>query len=122
VGTNNAVVNELVCTMANAELKGLREAFERAYDGNLVDRIRSELSGEHEKLIVDLIVKGRKEAPVDAAEAATQAEELFQTIKNGSSMMGGLSDKAERRIIDIIRTASAAQCQAIKVGKKLILR
>ena len=69
-----------------------------------------------EKLVLSLLAKGRDETPVDEARASTQADELFNTIKNGGGMISGLKDAAEIKVSEIIRQASVAQCQAIKVA------
>jgi hypothetical protein len=48
LGCDKAAVNELYTTLSNAELLGMRRAYEGLTDSNLSDRLKSELSGEHE--------------------------------------------------------------------------
>jgi hypothetical protein len=115
VGCSTDLVNEVFCTASNAEIQGFKAIFEMRSDKGLVDRLRSELSGAHETLILDLLAKGRDEKPVDDSKAHGQADELFNVIKNGTGMLGGLSSTAEARVCEIIRQASVAQCQSIKV-------
>lgn len=112
MGCDTKVVNELFTTMTNADVQAVRQAYERHYDSNLVDRLKSELSGEHEKLIIRLLTSGRGVANVNVAQVAS---ELSETIKKGSSMMGGLSDKAEQRIIELLVSVPPSQTQDLKV-------
>jgi hypothetical protein len=45
-------------------------------------------------MILRILENGRGEAPVDAAAAVATAKLLHDTIKDGSSMMGGLKVRA----------------------------
>ena len=47
IGCSTDLVNEILCTASNAEIKGMKAAFEGKSDSGLVDRLRSELSGNH---------------------------------------------------------------------------
>jgi hypothetical protein len=67
-----------------------------------------------------LLLAGRDENPTpDLARARAQAAELFEAIKKGKSMLGGLSSDTEKKITDVLTNASPAQCRAIKVGRLL---
>jgi hypothetical protein len=114
IGCNEDLVNEVMCLASNAELRDLKAAFEGRSDKSLVDRLRSELKGNHETLILRLLTKGRGEGPADDAKARGQATELTNVIKSGSSMLGGLSNDAQVRVIDIVASCSVAQSQALK--------
>lgn len=114
IGCNEELVNEIMCLASNAELRELKASFEGRSDKSLVDRLRSELKGNHETLILRLLTKGRGEGPADEAKARGQATELTNVIKSGSSMLGGLSNDAQVRVIDIIAGCSVAQAQALK--------
>jgi hypothetical protein len=116
LGCSTDLINETFCTASNAEIQGMKKVFESKADSGLVDRLRSELSGSHETLILALLAKGRDEGPADEASASAQANDLFDTIKGGTGMLGGLNSAAETKVMDIIRQASVAQCQAIKVA------
>jgi hypothetical protein len=62
-----------------------------------------------------LLLAGRDENPTpDLARARAQATELFEAIKKGKSMLGGLSSDTEKKITDVLTNASPAQCRAIK--------
>ena len=37
-------------------------------------------------------------------------------LQEGSSMMGGVDNKTERRVIDILRKTSPQQCKLLQVG------
>ncbi len=74
------------------------------------------MSGEHQKLILKLLLAGRDENPVpDLVRARAQAAELFEAVKKGKTMLGGLSNDTEKKIIDVLTSSSPAQCRAIKV-------
>jgi hypothetical protein len=119
LGCNTKIVNELFTTMSNAQIQAMRQAYERHYDSNLVDRLKSELSGEHEKLILRILTSGRGVAPVNVAQVAA---ELSETIKKGSSMMGGLSDKAEQKVIELLVSVPPSQTQDLKVISYVLYR
>ena len=117
IGCNEALVNEVFCTATNADIQEMKRVYEAAGDSSLGDRLRSELKGIHETLILQLLLKGRDENIVaDEAKARGQAQELSNVIKQGGTMMGGLNSAAENRVVEIIRQASSVQCQAIKVN------
>jgi hypothetical protein len=91
----------------------MRKAFEAETDRNLTDNLRSELGGEHEKLILFLLERGRPDEPVNQAQSFQQAQALQQKFKNGSTMMGGLKDAAEEEISKYLAAMPSAQCQAV---------
>ena len=121
IGCDTAAVNELFTTLSNAEIQGLKRAYEGFTDSSLVDRLKSELSGEHEVLILKILENGRGEGAVDSVMAGDIAKQLQTIIKEGSGMLGGLSNKAERKIIDILVAQSPAQCREIDVRTLLYL-
>ncbi len=92
-------MNELFCLNTTQDITAMRTAFEQRGDKSLTDRLRSELSGEHEKLILKLLLSGRGAQPADAARARAQAEELSQIIKKGTGMMGGLKEAAAIQVL-----------------------
>lgn len=114
IGCNKSLVNEIFCTATTADIRSMRATFESAGDNNLADRLRSELGGEHEKLILFLLQNGRPDAPAHEGEADGQAEEIHQKIKKGSSMMGGLSNAAEEDISKYLASLSAQQMAVVK--------
>lgn len=114
IGCDKVVVNEIFCTSNSADIAELRKVFEQMTDSNLGDRLRSELGGEHEKLIIHLLQNGRPESPVDEALAEEQAKTLQQMIKSGGTMMGGLSNAAEESVSKYIASISPDQIQVVK--------
>lgn len=122
IGCDKSVLNELLTTLSNTEIQGMRQAYERSNDSSLLDRLKSELSGQHEELILLLLQRGRGEGPADPASAHATAKQIFDIIKSGSSMMGGLSNKAESQLIDILVQQSHAQCIeiAVSLSKRIV--
>ncbi len=114
IGCNKDLVNEIFCLSSTAEINAMKTSFEGRSDKSLADRLRSELSGEHEKLIIHLLTRGRGEGPANQAQAEAQAKDLQQVIKNGSGMIGGLKEAACIKVFEILCGASPDQCIAIK--------
>ena len=81
MSTDTKVINELFTTLSNSEIASMRRAYEASTDSNLYDKLQDKLSGQHEKLILDLLVKGRKEDPPDVDAAAEMAVKLKDLIK-----------------------------------------
>jgi hypothetical protein len=117
MGCNTELVNEIFCTLSTAEIQAMRQAFEQKSDRPLADRLRSELSGDHETLIIKLLTHGRDESMVNEVRAREQANELSSAIQKGKTMLGGLNSATEAKVIQMISDASWMQCQAIKVGR-----
>jgi hypothetical protein len=113
IGCDKKIVNEIFCSTTSQDIAELRQAFEREFDRSLSDNLRSELGGEHEKLILYLLQHGRPDAPVNDQMAVVQAQELQKKFKAGSTMMGGLKDSAEEEISKYLASMSSAQCQAV---------
>lgn len=117
LGCNSDLVSEIFCTISNREIQEMQQSFESSSDSRLGDRLRSELSGEHKRLILKLLLAGRDENPTpDPTKARAQADELYNAIKMGKTMLGGLSSECESKITDMLTDSSPAQCRAIKVG------
>lgn len=116
IGCNTELVNEMFATLTTSQINDMRVAYEMKSDRPLGDRLRSELSGEHESVVLRLLMNGRSDAPANEAKARETANLLSTTIREGKSMMGGLSSSAESKIGQIITDNSWMQCQAIKVG------
>ena len=76
----------------------MKTIWEHKHDSPLVDRLRSELSGEHERLMLYLLQHGRGEGGRDESFSAHKAEDLHRCIKHGKTMLGGLSGKAEKEV------------------------
>jgi hypothetical protein len=112
--TNTKIINELFTTLSNDAIIAMRKSYEASTDENLYDKLQSKLGGQHEKLILDLLQKGRSVDPPDAEAAAETAKYLKDLIKAGSSMMGGVDNKTERRVIDALRKSSPDHCTLVQ--------
>eukprot|EP00604_Paraphysomonas_vestita_P002730 CAMPEP_0174818444 /NCGR_PEP_ID=MMETSP1107-20130205/1112_1 /TAXON_ID=36770 /ORGANISM="Paraphysomonas vestita, Strain GFlagA" /LENGTH=757 /DNA_ID=CAMNT_0016030273 /DNA_START=360 /DNA_END=2633 /DNA_ORIENTATION=+ len=114
LGCDKTLINELICLSTKEEVFQMKTVYEKTYDNSLSDKLRGELSGEHEALIINLLLRGRGDAPVDPNLALEQAGRIHTTITSGSGMFGGLDDRAQRAIGAVLCEASPEQCQAIK--------
>ena len=94
----------------------MKKIWEQKHDTSLSDRLHSELSGQHEKLIIHLLGHGRGDGPRDEALAIRKSEEIHRQIKEGKTMLGGLSDKAEREIGRILASISPDQINDVKAA------
>jgi hypothetical protein len=100
MGCNTRVVNEVFCLASKEEIVQMKAFYEKSHPP-LSDKLRSELSGEHEALILNLLLRGRGNGPVNVPQAEQTATQLKEVIKKGSGMMGGLKDSAQRTVSDI---------------------
>jgi hypothetical protein len=98
IGCNHSLLNEIFCLSSSEELFAMKAVFEKRYDTKLSDRLRGELSGEHETLILHLLLHGRGSGSVDLAEATDAAKKIHQDILDGRAMAGGLKDSAKRHV------------------------
>lgn len=114
IGCNKTLLNNCFTQSTTEDLAEMQRVYENMNGKKLADVIRSELSGEHEKLILYLLKNGRPQDPGDASKAEEQKKTLKDMIKNGGSMLGGLKDKAEEEISKYIAAMSAKQCGEVK--------
>lgn len=98
LGSDKTLINELICLSTKEEVTQMKTFYEKTYDKSLSDKIRSELSGEHEALILTLLLRGRGDSPLDLNLANDQAERIRNLIQNGSGMFGGLDDRTQREV------------------------
>jgi annexin A13 len=98
LGCDKSLVNELICLSTKDEVFEMKEIYERTFDKSLSDKLRSELGGEHEALILTLLLRGRGVGPVDLDLANDQAERIHREVEEGSGMFGGLSDSCQRSV------------------------
>lgn len=98
LGCDKTLINELICLSTKEEVFQMKTVYEKTYDNSLSDKLRGELSGEHEALIINLLLRGRGDAPVDPNLALEQAGRIHTTITSGSGMFGGLDDRAQRAV------------------------
>lgn len=113
MGCNRDIVNEIFCLSSNEDLAAMRSHYEQKHDSNLADRLRKELSGSHEYLILLLLTSGRSEL---AGDAASHAQTMQEIISKGSGMLSGLKESAQQKIAELLCSLSPAQCVAMKGG------
>ena len=114
IGCNTDLVNEIFCTLNNREIQEMKEAYEKKTDKSLGDRLRSELSGEHQTLILKLLLAGRSEGLADDNKARQQADSLYNLTINGKTLFGSLSDNSIKQVIAILIESSPQQCYCIR--------
>ncbi|CAN0170141.1 unnamed protein product, partial [Phaeothamnion confervicola] len=77
VGCNSSVLIDLAMIKNNAEILAIKKQYEAHNNKSLLDRLKSELSGSFETLMVKLYLGERAEAAtVDEALATRQAKQL----------------------------------------------
>jgi annexin A13 len=113
LGCNKKLINELFCFSSTEDIQMMKEGFEGKKDKSLADKLRSKLMGEHESLIIYLLLNGRAEGPADESAAEEQAAELHKIFKNGAGMMG-FKESAKREVGEFLAKHSADQMEAIK--------
>jgi hypothetical protein len=117
LGCDKSILNEVFCLSSGKDLQEMRAETEGRKDFQLTDRLRKELSGNHEKLILHLLTSNRVlNTPADHARAAQQAEEINRIIKKGGGFISGLKDEAEWAVAEILAGCSVPQCDAIEAA------
>jgi hypothetical protein len=114
IGCTTDLVNEMFCTLNNREIEEMKLAYEKKTDKSLGDRLRSELSGEHQTLILKLLLGGRSEGAADDNKARMQADSLYNLTLNGKTLFGALSDNSIKQVISILVESSPQQCYCIR--------
>ena len=97
IGCDKTLVNEIFCCSTTEDIFVMKEIFERSHDRSLSDTLRKELTGEHEQLIISILINGRGDGPVDNNSAFSSATILKEAFKQ-RGMMGGLTDPAQRQV------------------------
>lgn len=87
----------------------MKKIWEQKNDSPLADRLRSELSGSHEDLMIYLLLNGRSAAARDESLSSHKADDIHRAVKNGKTMMGGLSSKAEMQVAQLIAQTGPEQ-------------
>ncbi|XP_015839106.1 annexin B9-like isoform X1 [Tribolium castaneum] len=79
LGTDETVLIEVMCTLTNAEIRTIREAYHRTYHNNLESDLKGDTSGHFRRLMVALCSAGRDESMVvDQAAAISEAQALYE--------------------------------------------
>ncbi|XP_008198279.1 annexin B9 isoform X2 [Tribolium castaneum] len=71
VGTDEDVLIETMCTLSNAEIRTIRDAYHRTYYQNLESDLKGDTSGHFRRLMVSLCSAGRDESMQTNPQAAT---------------------------------------------------
>ncbi|KMQ95593.1 annexin-b11-like isoform x1 protein [Lasius niger] len=79
LGTDEAVLIEVLCTMSNHEISIIKQAYEAMYGRTLEDDLISDTSGNFKRLMVSLCCANRDESfNVDQGAAMEDARQLLQ--------------------------------------------
>lgn len=121
LGTDEDVLFETLCTHSNAEIRAIRDTYQRMYRQSLEQSVRSEVSDHFKRLLTAILQANRDESgQVDQGKAANQAQALY---KAGEKKMG--TDEETFNVILV--TQNPGQLQAImaeyeKLSKKGLIK
>jgi hypothetical protein len=115
MGCDKELLNEILCLSSTQDIMALKQHFKNVNDASVADRIRAELGGEHETIIMHLLANGRDHSNVyDESKAMQQARHLKDIIENGSGMMGGMKDEAKVELVKYIISIPPTQIHAVR--------
>jgi len=120
IGTNEALLIEIICTRTAAHLEKIDKAYEKLFEKSLAKVVKSETSGDFERLLLScLSLKRPAEGKIDGKEAAKDAKYLYD---KGENKIG----TDEKAFIDVLTTRSFGQIAVIadeyeKISKKTLL-
>ncbi|GBM57915.1 Annexin A11 [Araneus ventricosus] len=77
LGTDEAVLVEILCTRTNQEIWSINEAYQRLFGKSLEEDIKSDTSGHFQRLMVSSCTGARSEDPADSDRAKQTAEALY---------------------------------------------
>jgi annexin A7/11 len=78
-GTDESTLIEILCTRSNADIKAIKEAYQKDHSRNLEEDVVSETSGNFRKLLVSVINANRDESQtVDEGKARQDAKDIFE--------------------------------------------
>ncbi|XP_076868252.1 annexin A1-like [Brachyhypopomus gauderio] len=114
LGTNEKVLNEILGTRSNQEIRLFKTAFKEAYGEELEHSIKGDTSGHYETALLALCKATRSEdRDMDEGLAKSDANALYQA---GEKRLGTVSSV----FIDILTSRSEAQlCKIFKQYEKL---
>ncbi|CAM9270110.1 unnamed protein product, partial [Chrysoparadoxa australica] len=109
-GTDEEVLIEIFATRSNEELAAMKDKWEGMKDDSLVDRLGSEVGGDHLQTLLLNILGGSREECTEADEdaAAEQAEKLYEA---GIGKTFGTDEEA---FVEVFSQANWVQMQSIK--------
>ncbi|XP_037775457.1 annexin-B12-like isoform X1 [Penaeus monodon] len=107
-GTDEKTIIDILCCRDPEEIDSLRGRYEYLYDEDLDEVVKSELSGDFQRLIRGLVAGGRDEEDnVDSANARKDAQDLYD------AGIGSNADTDEAEFIRILNTRSYGQLKEI---------
>ncbi|XP_006879527.1 PREDICTED: annexin A13 [Elephantulus edwardii] len=78
LGTDEAVLIEILCTRSNKEIVAIKEAYQRLFDRSLESDVKDDTSGSLRKILVALLQANRDEGnDVDKELAGQDAKDLY---------------------------------------------
>ncbi|XP_064458303.1 annexin-B12-like [Ornithodoros turicata] len=78
-GTDEDTLVEILCTRSNDDINRIKEAYKNKYDKDLEDALKSETTGDLERILVSVCSAARDEGmPLDLDQAAEDAQKLFE--------------------------------------------
>ncbi|KAF6098498.1 annexin A13 [Phyllostomus discolor] len=78
LGTDEAVLIEILCTRTNQEIIAMKEAYQRLFDRSLESDVKDDTSGNLKKILVSLLQANRDEGDnVDKELAGQDAKDLY---------------------------------------------
>lgn len=78
LGTDEAVLIEILCTRTNQEIIAIKEAYQRLFDRSLESDVKDDTSGNLKKILVSLLQANRDEGDnVDKELAGQDAKDLY---------------------------------------------
>lgn len=84
-GTDEEALIEVICTRNNAEIKAMKEAYEKMYKKDMEKAVMGDTSGDFKRLLVSLLTGTRDEKGADPELAKKDAEALY---KAGEGRLG----------------------------------
>uniref|UniRef100_A0A9J8BZD8 Annexin n=1 Tax=Cyprinus carpio carpio TaxID=630221 RepID=A0A9J8BZD8_CYPCA len=107
IGTNEAVLNEILGTRSNKEITALKNTYKEVYGELLEENIKSDVKGDLETTLLTLCKATRSEdSNIDDAAAKSEAKALFEA---GENRIGTVCSV----LIDILTNRSEAQLYKI---------
>lgn len=107
-GTNESLIINILAPQSNARILAAKARHDQKYPKPLIDRLKSELSGALEDVVVALLKGQRQEDLVDESLAVRQAKELHD------AGIGKRMGTDKKTFIRILTQASRPQIQLIK--------
>jgi len=108
LGTNDEELVEVICTRNNAEIKGMKDAYQKLYHVDMEKDVRGDTSGDYKNLLLAVLKADRPETqPVNMEEAKKDAQRLYAA---GEGRLG----TDEKVFIEILTQRSFPQLHAIE--------